>query len=428
MDRYRNKLVTVEEALQKIKSNDVIFCGLAACEPSLFLGSLHLIKDQVQTVSVITGILGGDYPFYSDPGMYGHFINKTWMYTSACRAAHNHQTVSYLPVEIHKLGHYLLGAYHPSVFVGCATPMDRNGHFSLSLSTMIEKECIEQADLIILEVNRNLPRTYGDTHVHISQVDLLIESENPIPIQTPSAYEEKDRIIGEYVADLVEDGSTIQLGVGGIPAAVAQNLYGKHDLGMHSGLMNDSLLDLYEAGVINNRKKSIWKDKFVTCMALGSQRLYQFLDHNMAVEFQRGSVVNSPAVIARNNKMFTINTTNQMDLTGQCCAETIGSRQFSGTGGHKEWLAGASESPGGKSVIAFHSTLKNDSISRIVPFIEAGSVVTSSRVDIHYVVTEYGVACIRGHSIRERVNQLIGIAHPNWRDYLRFEARKNQIW
>lgn len=428
MDMYTAKVVGIETALERIKSHDVVFCGLAACEPSRFLENLHLIKEQVLDVSVITGIYGGEYSYFSDPAMYGHFTNKTWMYTPGCRKAHAHGTVSYIPAEIHKLAHYLLGAYHPNVFVGCAAPMDNNGHFSLALSTMIEKDCIEQADLVILEINPNLPRTYGDTHIHISQVDLLIESDNPIPIQSPAVVEEKDRMIGEYVADLVEDGATIQLGVGGIPAAVAQCLKGKHDLGVHSGLFNDSIMELYEAGAITNRNKSIWKDKFVTCMALGSQRLYDFVDNNLAVEFQRGSVVNSPATIARNNKMFTINTATQLDLTGQCCAETIGSRQFSGTGGHKEWLAGAAESPGGKSIISFHSTLKDDSISRIVPQIDAGSVVTSSRVDIHYVVTEYGVACLRGHSIRERVKQLIRIAHPNWRDYLSFEAHKNQIW
>ena len=428
INTYGSKKVTVEEALQRIKSDDIIFCGMAACEPTLFLNNLHSIKDQVQNVSVVTGIMGGDYPFYNNPEMRGHFHNKTWMYTAGSRAAHAYKTVSYLPVEIHSLASFILDAYHPNVYVGCASPMDKQGNFSLSLSTLMEKDCVEQADLVILEVNPKLPRTYGDTHVHISDIDLIVESDRDILTVEPSSFDDNDRIIGEYVADLVEDGATIQLGIGNIPAAIAQSLIGKRDLGVHSGLLDDSILDLYEAGVITNRRKTLWKNKFVTCMALGTRRLYDFLDNNMAVEFQRGSVTNDPAIIARNYRLFSINTANQMDLTGQACAETIGTRQFSGTGGHKEWLAGAARSPGGKAVLAFRSTLKNDTVSRIVPMIEAGTVVTSSRVDIHYVVTEYGVASLRGRSIRDRVQELINIAHPNWRDWLRFEADKNMIW
>jgi acyl-CoA hydrolase len=188
------------------------------------------------------------------------------------------------------------------------------------------------------------------------------------------------------------------------------------------------MLDLYEAGALTNRKKTIWKDKFVADCALGSKRLYDFLDNNLAVEFHRGSVVNDPLIIGRNHKMVAINSALQIDLTGQCCAESIGTRQYSGTGGQKEFIQGVQYSPGGKSIIAFQSTARNDSISQVVPTLEPGAAVTTSRVDVDYVVTEYGIASLRGRSIRERVKELINIAHPNFKDYLRREAERNLIW
>lgn len=193
-------------------------------------------------------------------------------------------------------------------------------------------------------------------------------------------------------------------------------------------MLTDAILNLFEAGVITNRRKALWKDKFITDEALGTRRLYDWLDNNMAVEFHRGSVVNNPSVIARNNKMVSINSALQLDLTGQCCAESVGPRQFSGTGGHKEFINGAQHSKGGKSILAFYSSARNDTISRILPFFDAGTVVTTSRVDVDYVVTEYGVACLRGRSVKERVQELINIAHPNFRDYLSSQARQHMIW
>ncbi|NPV92539.1 MAG: 4-hydroxybutyrate--acetyl-CoA CoA transferase [Firmicutes bacterium] len=427
-DLYRSKVMLVEEAVRKIKSRDTIVCAAAGCEPAAFLSNLHQIREQVADVSVITGVMGGAYRFFTDPSMFGHFQNESWMYTDACRAAHASGTVSYLPLQVHDIAHFLISERRPYIYAGCASPMDKNGYLSLSLCIMSEKDLLEQADWVILEVNPNCPRTLGDTHVHISQVDFLIESDRPIPTVEPAAFGEKDKLIGEYVADLVEDGSTIQLGFGSIPGAVAQCLKDKRDLGVHSGMINDSILDLYEAGAVTNRKKTIWKDKIATSWAVGSQRLFDFIDDNPAVEFIRGSIVNDPAVIAKNYQMISVNTANELDLTGQCNAESIGPRQFSGTGGHKEWLAGTAASRGGKSILAFHSTTKNDTISRIVPYFEAGTVVTSTRTDIHYIVTEYGVANLRGRSIRERVAALISIAHPDFRDRLRYEADKRQIW
>jgi len=427
-DEYQRKLVSVERALDNIKSHHEVVTALAASEPVSILSQLHTIKDRVENVSVVNAMMRGTYEFFTNPEMKGHFILNSWFYSDAPRAAHELETVSYVPMQLHQFTMKRLAYRKPNIFIGSVAPMDKHGYFSLSLCTVMEKDFIENADLVIMEVNPGLPRTHGDTQVHISEIDYLVETDHEIPTITMPPLREKDHLIGQYAADLVEDGSTIQIGFGSIPGAIAHCLSYKKDLGVHSEMLTDSILDLYEAGAITNRRKTLWKDKFVADVALGSQRLYDWLDDNMAVEFQRGTVVNDPAVIARNSKMVSINSALQMDLTGQCCAESIGGRLYSGTGGHKEFITGAMDSPGGKSILAFYSTARKDTISKIVPWLEPGTVVTTSRVDVDYVVTEYGVACLRGRSIRERVQELINIAHPNFRDYLHSEARRKMIW
>jgi acyl-CoA hydrolase len=427
-EEYRRKLVSVEEALKHIKSHDEIVCSLASCEPMTLLSQLHTIKDRVEDVSVVNAMMMGKYEFFTNPDMAGHFLLNSWFFTEAPRQAHPIGNVSYIPMQLQDFSSKRMACRPPNVFFGCASPMDKHGYLSLSLSTVMEKDFVEAADLVIMEVTPRLPRTFGDTNVHISQIDYIVETSRELPEVKPPVLNEKDLIIGAYAADMVEDGSTIQIGFGSIPGAVGQSLSDKKDLGVHSEMFTDCILNLYEAGAISNRKKTLWKDKFVADVAMGSRRLYDFLDENMAVEFHRGSVVNDPSVIARNNKMVSINSMLQMDLTGQCCAESVGPKLFSGTGGHKEFVAGAQRSPGGKSILAFYSTTKNDTISRIVPFFQPGTVVTTSRVDVDYVITEYGVAHLRGRSLRERVKQLINIAHPHFRDFLKGEAERNMIW
>lgn len=427
-EMYQRKAVSVEEALKEIKSGQEIACALIACEPVTMLSQLHTIKDRVENVSVVTALLMNEYEFFMDPEMKGHFLLNSWFYTAGARKAHSHGTVSYLPLELHRAVASRSFYRKPDVFLGCASPMDQHGYLSLSIDSVCEKDLLEQADKVIIEVNPNFPRSYGDTHIHISEIDHIIETERPLPVIPDIELNDKERAIGEYVADLIEDESTLQIGYGNIPMAVTACLTDKKDLGVHTELFSEGLLDLYEAGVITNRKKTIWKDKFVADCALGTKRLYDFFDNNMAVEFQRGSIVNDPQVIGRNHKMVAINSALEIDLTGQCCAESIGPRHYSGTGGHKEFAQGIQYSPGGKSIIAFPSTTRNDTISHIVPIMTPGATVTTSRVDLDYVVTEYGVASLRGRSIRERVKELINIAHPNFRNYLRSEAERNQIW
>ena len=427
-EMYQRKTISVEEALQEIKSGQEITCALIACEPVTMLSQLHTIKDRVEDVSVVTALLMNEYEFFMAPEMKGHFLLNTWFYTAGSRKAHSHGTVSYLPLELHRAVASRSFHRQPDVFLGCASPMDQHGYLSLSIDSVCEKDLMEQANKVIIEVNPNFPRSYGDTHIHISEIDHIIETERPLPVIPEVIINDKERAIGEYVADLIEDESTLQIGYGNIPMAVTACLTAKKDLGVHTELFSEGLLDLYEAGAITNRKKTIWQDKFVADCALGTKRLYDFFDNNMAVEFQRGRIVNDPRVIGRNHKMVAINSALEIDLTGQCCAESIGSRHYSGTGGHKEFAQGIQYSPGGKSIVAFQSTLRDDTISHIVPQLAPGATVTTSRIDVDYVVTEYGVASLRGRSIRERVKELINIAHPDFRDFLRSEAERNQIW
>lgn len=427
-DLYQSKLTSIDKALENIKSHHEIVCALAACEPATLLSHMHTIKDRVENVSVVTAMLQNQYDFFMKPEMKGHFILNSWFYTAGPRKAHPLETVSYVPLQLHQFSNKRMAYRAPNIFMGSVSPMDKHGYFSLSLSTVLEKDFIEQADLIIMEVNPRLPRTHGDTNIHISEIDYLIEVDHQLPEYPPTILSDKDYVIGSYAADLIEDGSTIQFGYGTIPGAIAHSMKHKKDLGVHSELFSDPILDLWEAGAITNHKKTLWKGKFVTDIAIGTRRLYDFLDDNMAVEFHRASVVNDPAIIAQNNKMVSINSALQMDLTGQCCAESIGPHLFSGTGGHKEFVRGATNSPGGKSILAFSSTAQNDTVSRIVPFFDPGTVVTTSRVDVDYIVTEYGVACLRGRNIRERIHELINIAHPDFRDHLRSESRRLQMW
>jgi acyl-CoA hydrolase len=427
-EMLKRKTITVQEAVSKVNSGDFVCVALAGAEPQAFMAELHTIAPRVKDVVVSSCLNMQNYKFMSEPDMYGHFYHEGWFYTPFMRQAHPNKTVSFIPNHLHFAGSKRIAWRKPNVFVGTCTPPDKHGYVSLGLSVTYEQEMIDVADLIILEVNPNLPRTLGDTAVHISQVDFFID--NPIPLaQLPVLpFSEKDRAIGNYISELVEDGSTIQLGIGGIPNAVAAGLLNKKDLGIHTEMFTDGMVDLYDAGVVTNRKKTLHNGKMVAAFALGTQKLYDFIDDNQAVNLLRGCYTNDPYVIGKNYKMVSINTTLEIDLGGQCCSESIGHMQFSGSGGQADTAIGAQLSEGGKSIIALYSTTKKDTISKIMPILTPGAAVTLQRNDVDYVVTEFGVAALRGTSIRERVHRLINIAHPNFRAYLQEEAEKMQIW
>ncbi|NYB75697.1 acetyl-CoA hydrolase/transferase family protein [Sedimentibacter hydroxybenzoicus DSM 7310] len=433
---YNNKLITVEEALSKIKSNDSIVSGMAAAEGREFLKNLHTIAGAVKDVNVTTCLPMGDYEYYMNPDYKDSFKMDGWFYSPAIRKAHKTGNISFIPNHLHLAAKKRLFHRKPNIYIGSGSLMDKHGYISLSLSATYERDIMENSDIVIIEINPNMPRTFGDTTVHINDIDYVIEVDYNVPALAEAEITEKDKKIGKYIADLIEDGSTIQLGIGGIPNAVAAELMNKKDLGVHTEMLTDGVVDLYNAGVITGKRKTLMPGKMVATFALGTQKLYNFINDNPAVSLMKGSWVNDPYVIGKNHKMVSINTSLEIDLTGQCCSESLGHIQFSGTGGQADTAIGAQMSRDGKSIIALYSTTKarvsgqadKQTVSKIVTRLAQGAAVSLSRNDVDYVVTEYGVASLRGTSIGDRVEALINIAHPDFRDQLKKEAEELKIW
>lgn len=427
LKEYNKKLLSVENALKLVKSNDEIVCSLGPCEPQKFLGDLHTIKNRVENVTIVTMLSLMKYKYNTEKSMEGHFFNESLFMGGAARNSQKVGLCSYIPTHLRYSATRRLKYREPNIFAGAVTPMDKHGFFSLSLSLVYERENIDKADIVILEVNPNLPRVHGDTQIHISEVDYLIESDCKIPeleIKEPC---EKEITIGNYISELVEDGSTIQLGIGGIPNAVAMALKNKKNLGVHTEMITEGIVDLFNEGVITNNEKTLHKNKIIGTFALGSKKLYDFLDDNPVIELKKCSYVNNPYVICQNKKMVSINTALAVDLTGQCASESFGYNQYSGTGGQGDTGIGAFMSENGKSIIALKSTVKNDTVSTICMGHEIGTAISFSRNDVDYIVTEYGVANLTGKSMRDRAKSLIEIAHPKFRAELKEFAIKNKL-
>jgi acyl-CoA hydrolase len=423
---YKQKLRTIPEAVGMVQSGQTIGVAMAASEPPGLLSELGRHKDRLEDVHVWVCLPLRNYDFVQAPEMANHFFVENWFYGAPDRKVHAQGRMSYIPNNLHQAASAKLFAAknHVDVFWGTATPPDSRGFMSLSLGLVIEKQLIEAADLVVLEINENLPWTLGDTQVHISEVDVLVENHVALAELPPSPPSEAEQAIGGYIAGLIEDGSTLQLGIGGIPNAITAFLQDRRDLGIHTEMFTDGMVDLYEAGIVTNRCKTLWKGKMVGAFALGTQRLYDFMHNNLGVEFQQGNVTNDPVVIGRNHKMISINTALQVDVFGQVCSQSIGPRHFSGTGGQLDTHRGAQLSPGGRGIIALRSNAKDGAISTIVPVLSEGAEVTIPCHEIDTVVTEYGVAELRGLCVRERSEALIRIAHPNFRDWLRSEVER----
>lgn len=425
-DLYKSKLISVEQVADLIKSDSDIIVAQCASEPQGCMSKFHLAKDRVKDVKVFSVLTMKPYDFYMKPEMKGHFELCSWFHAPGSRQAIKEKTgtVTYVPNMLHRAATDRLKVRRPHMFVGTCTPPDEKGFVSLSLGVTYEKDILEAAEIVVLEVNDHLPRTFGDTHVHITDVDYFVEySQVPPTLPSPQPDEEAMRI-GEHIAELVDDGSTIQLGIGEIPNAAALSLRNKKDLGVHTEMMVDSMMELYELGVITNKKKALHNGKFICTFAMGSEKLYRWLDNNPSVEFLRGRYVNDPCVIRKNSKMVSINTCIMVDFTGQVASESIGINQYSGTGGQTDTAEGAIEGFDGlgKSIIACRSTARNGEISTIVPVLPEGTAVTLHRSHTDYIVTEWGYARLTGLTVKERTKALISIAHPKFRDELTEKA------
>ena len=428
---YTSKVITVEKALEFVKSDSCIVAAMAASEPQAFLENLHTIADRVKNVNVNMCLSLRNYEFLESAKYEESFDAVSTFFGPGSRMAQKKRKISYFPNNLHFMGQKRFRAIKPNIFIGTGTYPDEHGYLSLSLANVYEKEAIEAADMIIIEVNKKYPRTFGDVEIHLNDVDYLIETDYDL-LEVPNAEpNEKDLIIGKLISEYINDGDCIQLGIGGIPNAVAKSLYGKKNLGVHTEMITDEMIHLAKAGVINGKCKTLHKGKMVAAFAMGSREMYDYLDNNPSVRIFSGAYVTDPYLIAQNDNQVSINTTLEVDLTGQCCSESLGSRTFSGTGGQTDTAVGAQMSKNGRSFIALYSTAmvrnpktgEREEISKIVCQLKQGAAVSLSRNDVQYLVTEYGVANLEGLSIKERVEKIISIAHPKFREQLIQEAK-----
>lgn len=427
-DEYKARLRSADEAIRCIESGYDVVVAQCASEPQATMARLHTLAPSVRDVRVFSVLTMKPYDFYMKPEMQGHFELASWFHAPGSRAAikAGAGTVTYVPNMLHRSAADRIRARPPEVFIGTCTPPDRHGYVSLSLGITYEKDILEAARYVILEVNPRLPMTLGDTQLRVDQATYFVEADYEPPTLPEPNPSDVDLVIGGHIAELVDDGSTIQLGIGGIPNAAALALRGKRDLGIHTEMFVDAMMELYEQGVVTNRRKSYGKDKSVCTFAMGSRRLYDWLDGNVSVEFRRGRNVIDPAIVAQNSRMTSINTCLMVDLTGQVSSESIGPAQYSGTGGQSDTAQGATGGTDclGKSIIACYATAKGGTVSTIVPMLPEGSAVTLHRSYTDHVVTEHGIARLRGRTVRERAGELIAIAAPEFREELRAQARK----
>ena len=435
-EQLKQKLVTEEEALLRIPDNAYLFT-YGYGEPVGILSRLTELKGKRKGITFVDSLNAKPYPFYSDSEMRGVVDSESIFFAHFCREFQKTGAISFIPNHLGKGFKDKLWAIRrrsperPIVYAIQVSPMDEHGYFTTGTVGMSNRMMVENADIVILEIDENMPRTFGNTYIHVSEATCVYQGPNEMFYMPERPQSELDLKIGQFVADLIEDESTLQHGIGGIPNAVAVALRDKHNLGVHTEMLSDSLIALYRAGVVTNAAKTLHKGKMVTAFCFGSKAAYDFLDNNPNVLHLEVGYTNDPAVIRQNRKMVSVNTTLQVDLTGQCASESIGTLQLSGTGGQTETASGARQSEGGKSIIALHSTanVKNadgerERVSTIVPTQPAGMAISLMRADVDFVVTEYGVASLRGASVRDRAMELISIAHPDYRDQLMYDAKR----
>ncbi len=432
-NEYKHKIITAQEAVQMVKTGDEIVTGLGASEGRAFLEELHTVSDNVENLRAANCLPMTYFEFFQ-PEYKDKFFVDGWFYTPVIRKIHKGGNASFIPNNLHRAASDRLLHVKPNIFVNVCSSVDEHGYVSLSTGNTYERAMLDAADISILEINPNFPRTFGDLQVHVSEVDYFIEVDYPVPTIPVAPSTDIEVAIGQIIADLIHDGDTIQLGIGGIPNAVASFLYEKKDLGVHTEMLTSDMARLAQAGVITGKRKNYNTGKMTTTFIMGDQNLYEFVDNNPSVQVMRGSYTNDPYVIMRNDNMVSINTAIEVDITGQVCSESIGSMQISGTGGQADTARGAQKSKNGRSIIALRSTamVRNEEgvkvpTSTIVPILKPGAIVSLQRQDVDMVVTEYGVARLRGTSVAERVKRLINIAHPDFRDDLAREAVERGI-
>jgi len=415
---YKKKLRTPQEALLYVQSGMRVYIQPGCAEPETLVEALMQRATHVEEVEIVHMLTMGSAPYVA-PEMVGHFRHNAVFIGANVREAINDGRADYTPIylsEIEEL--FVSGAMPLDVALIQVSPPDAHGYCSYGVGVDTTLTAANCARFVVAQVNDQMPRTFGDSFIHISDIDVIVESSRPLPEMKKAEITETQTAIARNVAGLIEDGAVLQTGIGGIPDAVLSLLMDRKDLGVHSELVSDGVIPLIEAGVITGELKNFKPRKVIVGFVLGSKQIFDFVDNNPIFEFHPTAYVNDPALIARNDNMVAINSALEVDLTGQVCSDSIGSHFYSGIGGQVDFLRGASRSHGGKPIIAISSTAKNDTISRIVPTLSPGAGVVTSRGLVRYIVTEYGVAYLHGKSIRERAKALIEIAHPKFREQL----------
>lgn len=420
---YKEHLFTPEQAVQQIKSGQRVVVAHACGEPSIILDALVANAAQYENVEIIHMVAMGKAA-YCQPQYDKNFHHNAFFLGGSTRAAAAEGRVDFTPVYFSEIPSLLREDLRPNVTLLQCSPPDAHGYVSLGVSVDYTKPAAEASDLVIAQVNQNMPRTLGDSFLHVTQIGCLVEADTPVIELAPPKIGDVERAIGENVASLVRDGDTLQLGIGAIPDAVLLFLKEKNDLGIHTEMFSDGVVELVEAGVITNKAKTLHRGQSVATFLMGTRRLYDYVNNNPAVAMYPVDYVNDPYVIGQNDNLVSINSCVQVDIMGQVVSTSAGLRQISGVGGQVDFVRGANLSKGGRAIMAMPSTTGKGKISKIVPFLDQGSAVTTTRNEVNYVITEYGIAKLKGKSLRQRAEALIRIAHPDFRDELTAEFRR----
>lgn len=426
---YAQKKITADEVAAQVGNDWLIGMDAAIAQTPSIIDAICRRAESSELKGVRVQMLLDSFPyaFYADDHLFGKVMGESWFASAGARKALAAGWADFIPNYYRDCPRHIRANYNYDAFCVSVSPMDKHGYFSLGSVSSYSPAMIDKAKHIFVEVNENTPRAVCGPQLHISQITGLVENTFELPTLPPAKLDETSITIGNLIAEQIPDGACIQLGIGAIPDAVGMALKEKHDLGIHTEMFTSSMVDLIECGAVNNSRKQIHRGVTVTTFAFGSKAINDYIDDNPAIAIMPVDYVNNPEVICKNDNMISINAALEVDLFGQVCAESIGTRIMSGSGGQVDYVRGACQSKGGKSFIAFASTAKGGTISKIKPSLTPGAVVTTSKNDVDYIVTEYGLARLRGETLSSRVKQLIAIAHPDFRDELRFDAKKRGI-
>jgi 4-hydroxybutyrate CoA-transferase len=415
IEQYRRRLRTAEQAVSLIESGHRVYYGGNAAIPLALVRALADDYASLTNVQLLHLLLLGEDPL-STPKMEGHFRHNSLFVGPADRQAVNEGRADYVPIFLHEIPRlFYEGIVALDAVMIMVSPPDEHGFMSFGVETLATRAACNTAKRVIVQVNDQMPRVLGDSFLHVSRVDAIVEHSAPLPELAPRPLSDVERQIGQHIRGLITDGSCIQMGIGGIPDAVFETLDGLKDLGIHTEMLSDGAMRAIERGIVTGARKTLHPGKVVITFAMGTKTLYDFLDNNPLIEAHPVEHVNDPRIIALNDKQIAINSAIEIDLTGQVCSDSIGPRIYSGFGGQLDFIRGAAHSKGGKPIIALPSTAADGKLSRIVPQLKPGAGVVTTRGDVHYVVTEHGVANLFGRNLRERARALIDIAHPDFR-------------